>query len=121
MLALQPLREREAPGADVDPDDLCARPAQRIVGGLGSSASRDQYAALVAIRLGRKEEIGVGASALVVPDLAVGLQVVHRRWVGMAFVKGAHLPGDGGGGRRGSFAVAHDRLGAFPCKVEAAR
>ena len=59
VLALQLLRERDALGADVDPDDLGAGPAQRIVGGLGGAAAGDQYAAVVAVGLGRPEEMGI--------------------------------------------------------------
>src|SRR6266851_9126218 len=48
---LQGLRERDTFGADVDPDDLGARPAQRVMGGLCGAAAGDQYAAVVAIGL----------------------------------------------------------------------
>ena len=71
------LRERNAIGADVDPDDLGAGPAQRIVGGLGGAAAGHQYAPVVAIWLCRPEEMGVGASAPIVPGLTVGFQIVH--------------------------------------------
>src|SRR5271165_2944091 len=114
VLALQPLRERDAFGADVDPDDLGAGPAQRIMRGLGGPAAGDQYAPVVAVGLRRPEEMGVGASAPVVPSLTVGVQVVDGRRVGMMLVKGAHLPGDGGGGRGGTFTVVHDWLKPFP-------
>ena len=117
VLLLQPLREREALGADIDPDDLGAGPAQSIVGGLGSAAARDQYAAVVAVRLGRPEEMRVGASAPIVPGLTVRLQVIHRRRVGVIFVKFADLPGDGAGSRRGIFIVVHDRQEPFPTKL----
>ena len=113
VLALQLLRERDALGADVDPDDPGAGPPHRIVGGLGGAAAGHQDAAIVAEGFGRPEQMGVGASALVVPEFPVGLQVVHRRRVRVTFVKGAHLPGDGDGGRHGNVIVVHDRLEPF--------
>ncbi len=107
VLALQPLRERDAVGADVDPDDLGAGPAQRVVGGLGGAAAGHQYAPVFAVGLGGPEEMVFGASAPVIPGLTIGLQVVHRRRVGMTFVKGTHLPGDGGVCRYGSLVIGH--------------
>ncbi len=91
VFALQPLRERDAVSADVDPDDLGAGPAQRIVGGLGGAAAGHQYSPVFAVGLGGPEEMVFGASAPVIPGLTVGLQVVHARRVGMTFVKSAHL------------------------------
>jgi len=35
-----------------------------------------------------------------------------------ASVKGAHLPGNGGAGRRGNLVVVHDRLEPFPTELD---
>ena len=109
-LSFKALRERDTFGADVDSDDLGARPAQRVMGGLGGAAAGDQYAAVVATRLVRPEEMGIGAPAMVIPEPAVGLQIVHRRRVRMTLVEGGHLRGNVGALRCGNFVVAHAAL-----------
>ena len=49
VFAFQPLGERDALCADVDPDDLGARPAHRIVGGLSGAAAGHQDAPVFAV------------------------------------------------------------------------
>jgi hypothetical protein len=56
-----------------DPDDLGARPAQRVVGGLSGAAASHQYAPVFTVRLVRPEQMGFSVSAPVIPGLAVGL------------------------------------------------
>ena len=87
------------------------------MGRLGGTTARYQYGAVVAVGFVRPEQMGVGASAPVVPEFTVGFQVVHRRRVGMAFIKGAYPPGDGGSGRRGTVVVVHDRVEPFPATL----
>ena len=94
--------EHDTFGADVDSDHLGARPAQRVMGGLGGAAASNQYAAVVAIWFVRREEMGIGAPAMVIRELAVGLQIVDRRRVRMTLVEGGHLGGNGGAFRRGT-------------------
>jgi hypothetical protein len=64
------------------------------VSGLGRAATGYEYAPVFSIRLVGPEEMGFGSPPLIVPGFAVGVQVVDRRRVGMAFVKVGYLRGD---------------------------
>ena len=110
VLVLQGLGKRDTFCADVDSDYLGARPAQRVMGRLGGAATRNEYGPVVTIGFVRPEEMEIGASARVIPEFAIGLQVIHWRWVGMTLVKVGHLAGNGGAGRLGNFLVAHAAL-----------
>ena len=57
----------------VDADDLRARPAHGVMGGLSRAAAGDEDAAVVPIGLGRPEEMRFGASPQGVPRPAVRL------------------------------------------------
>jgi hypothetical protein len=87
---LEAPREGDARRADVDADDAGARPANGIVRSLRGAATRDQDAAVVAIRLTRPKEIRIGAAAAVVPTPPVFLKIVDRRRIGVALVKAAY-------------------------------
>src|SRR5580700_1721793 len=86
VFLFQLLRERDARGADVDPDDARAWPAHCIVRGLHRATAGNKNAAVVTILLAGPEEMRFGAAAPAVPAPPVSVQVVHRRRVRMALV-----------------------------------
>ena len=71
--ALQALRECDALCTDIDADDLRARPAHGVMGGLSGAAPGNEDAAVVPIRLVGPEEMRFGAPAPIVPGFAVGV------------------------------------------------
>ena len=95
VFTLQLLRELDALRADVDSDYAGARPTQRVVSGLHRAAAGDQYAAVVAVRLVRPEEMRFGAPAPIVPGAAIDVQIVRGRRIGVVFVKVGYPRGDG--------------------------
>ena len=76
VFALQILRERDALRADVDPDYLCARPAQRVVGGLHGAAAGYQNASISRYGSAGQKRCESARRRAVVPEPAVGVQVV---------------------------------------------